>query len=409
MTDSTFLTAQEAASLLNVSLPTLYAYVSRGFVRSEEAEGPKRNRRYVREDIEKLLNRKELKRNPSKVVESALHFGEPVLESAITLIENGRFFYRGYDVVQLAQERTVEEVAALIWTGSFETAHLFATPKTPIPVSAGLAGQVATFPPIERFQAVLPFVASSDLAAYDLAETAVCQTGARILHLLIHTAIANYQATATNLAQTLQQGWIPALPQATPLLSAALILCADHELNVSSFTARCVASAGSTPYAVVMAGLAALQGYKHGGHTERVAALWREIGSPENVRATLFNRLKRGDSIPGFGHKLYPQGDPRFKALWEMISAVFPNSPVLAFTQALVTEVQNSVGQYPTVDLGLVVLAQALQLPSGSAIALFALGRTIGWIGHAIEQYRLDQLIRPRARYVGVGAEVSNQ
>lgn len=403
MTDLTFLTAQEAASLLNVSLPTLYAYVSRGFVRSEEGEGPKRNRRYAREDIEKLLNRKELKRNPGKVVESALHFGEPVLESAITLIENGRFFYRGYDVVQLAQERTVEEVAALIWTGSFETAPWFATSKTFTPVPTGLTEQLATFSPIERFQAILPFVASSDLAAYDLAETAVCQTGARILHLLIHTAIANYQATDTNLAQTLQQGWIPALPQAAPLLNAALILCADHELNVSSFTARCVASAGSTPYAVVMAGLAALQGYKHGGHTERVNALWREIGHSENVRSTLFNRLKRGDSIPGFGHKLYPQGDPRFKALWEMISAVFPNSPVLAFTQALVTEVQNSVGQHPTVDLGLVALAQALQLPPGSAIALFALGRTIGWIGHAIEQYRLDQLIRPRARYVGVG------
>jgi citrate synthase len=81
------------------------------------------------------------------------------------------------------------------------------------------------------------------------------------------------------------------------------------------------------------------------------------------------------------------------------ITAVFPHKTILA--QAIVNEVQQAIGQHPTIDFALVSLAQALDLPPGAALALFALGRTVGWIGHAIEQYDLDQLIRPRARYTG--------
>src|SRR5690606_13971117 len=114
-----------------------------------------------------------------------------------------------------------------------------------------------------------------------------------------------------NMVSTLVHGWRLQLPAADRLLTAALVLCADHELNVSSFTARCVASAGSTPYQVVQAGLAALQGTKHGGHTARAGALLDEIGEPENARNALGARLRRGESIPGFGHVLYPDGDPR--------------------------------------------------------------------------------------------------
>jgi citrate synthase len=185
------------------------------------------------------------------------------------------------------------------------------------------------------------------------------------------------------------------------LLNAALILCADHELNVSSFTARCVASAGSTPYAVVVAGLAALQGMRHGGLTLQAEVFLKEIETPRRAPLVIANRLKRGERLPGFGHPLYPDGDPRGKALLELLGQIYPNSPATALARAVVTEMQQVLEQYPTIDFGLAALALALELPPGAALALFALGRTIGWIGHAIEQYQKEQLIRPRARYTG--------
>jgi citrate synthase len=398
---SEYLTAKQAAAELGISLPTLYAYVSRGLIRSEETAGKSRAKQYHAADIAALKSRKELQRNPAKAVETALHFGAPVLESAITLIQDGRLYYRTHNAIQLAQTHTFEQIAALIWTNNFQTADLF--PNTPNPddltLVQSLLPRLTYLTPMERFQVVLPLAAAGDLAAFD--STAVAQTGSRILRLMT-TTVTTSQMTTT-IAHSLQQEWAASTPEAVSLLNTALILCADHELNVSSFTARCVASAGATPYGVVMAGLAALQGSKHGGYTERVEALFREVGDAARdrvrVRVTIASRLRRGEGIPGFGHKLYPDGDPRGQMLLAGITAVFPHKTILA--QAIVNEVQQAIGQHPTIDFALVSLAQALDLPPGAALALFALGRTVGWIGHAIEQYDLDQLIRPRARYTG--------
>ena len=388
-----YLTAKEAAAELGIQVPTLYAYVSRGLLRSEEADGKTRARRYLREDVAALKQRKEMRRDPSKAVASALHFGAPVLESGITLIENGRFYYRGHDAITLAQERTFAEVAALIWTGEFETGAL-RIETFPVPTLPDL-------PAIEAFQAVLPIAAAQDLAAYDLAATAVAHTGARILQLL--TAVFTQTPAAANqpIPQQLQQALTPDDATTATLFNAALILCADHELNISSFTARCVASAGSTPYAVVIAGLSALQGPKHGGYTERVEALFREAATPENAAGAIASRLRRGEAIPGFGHPLYPEGDPRGEALLKMVETAHPDADGMRLARELETAVTHSIGLKPNIDFALVTLAHALNLPPGSAISLFALGRTIGWIGHAIEQYQLDQMIRPRARYNG--------
>jgi citrate synthase len=403
MAKNPYLTAQEAAQELGVSAATLYAYVSRGLIHSESVDGKTRSRRYHRDDIQRLKERKELRRNPVKLVEKALHWGAPVLDSAITLIADGRLYYRGQDAVALATTRTVEEVAALIWLGDLEAeaTELFdAAGKKASFRCLAMRRRVSDLSPSEMFQAVLSVAAAEDVAAYDLRPLAVAQTGARILGLLALVA-AGRDERGSDIAQTLQEGWVPDDPFAAQLLRAALILCADHELNVSAFTARCVASAGSTPYAVVMAGLAALQGVKHGGHVERAEAFLREVGTPNNAQVVITHRLKRGERLPGFGHQLYPEGDPRGKALLELTAKAYPDSPATALGEAVATQVRCVIGQHPTIDLGLAVLAGALQQPPGAALALFALGRTIGWLGHAIEQYQLDQLIRPRARYVG--------
>jgi citrate synthase len=253
----------------------------------------------------------------------------------------------------------------------------------------------------ERFQVLLPLAALDDLAAYDLRPAGVIQTGARILRFLATVAVSGASGNA-GIAHILQQAWTPDDARADYLINMALILCADHELNVSSFTARCVASAGSTPYAAVLAGLAALQGIKHGGNTERVAALLHEIGTPENARNTLVNRIKRGETLPGFGHRLYPGGDPRGRLLLDSVTAMYPDTDASQLAQAVTSQIMDLTGLHPTIDFGLVILAWALRLPADTPLALFALGRTVGWIGHALEQYESDQLIRPRARYTGV-------
>ena len=115
-----FLTAAGAARTLGVSRATLYAYVSRGYIRSQAMPGSRRERGYAREDVERLLRRTEERRHPDKAAARALHWGMPVLESAIALIDGRRLYYRGHDAAELARTRSVAEVASLIWTGRFD-------------------------------------------------------------------------------------------------------------------------------------------------------------------------------------------------------------------------------------------------------------------------------------------------
>ena len=401
-TPSRTVTAREAAAMLGVSTATLYAYVSRGLLRSEPGEGSSRARLYLVEDIAALQARKEYRREPAKAAETALGYGMPVLDSSLTLIEDGRLYYRGYDVPTLARERTFEEVAALLWAGSFAVDGLFAVPLAGADsrLHEALDG-LDPGSPIERFQTVLAQAGAADLAAHRFTPAAVAATGARILALLTRCATGTTDAAASpSLANSLRQAWAPNRPEAEGLLSAALILCADHELNVSAFTARCVASAGSTPYAVVIAALAALQGYKHGGHTAHAAALL--AAAAHGIRPAIAGYLQGGDRLPGFGHPLYPDGDPRATCLLALLAERCPGSAQVQLAGDVCEAVYAILGLRPTIDFGLAALGLALGTPRHSPLALFALGRTAGWIGHAIEQYVLDQLIRPRARYTGL-------
>ncbi len=398
-----YLTAQEAATELGISLDTLYAYVSRGLIRSEASDGQKRSRWYPLEDVQRLKKHKGEYRHPDKVAAGAMQAGTAVMESAITMITDDRFYYRGHDALTLATTHSVEQVAALIWTGDFSAEQsLFSrtSPESMLARYHKICPYLAGLTPLEAFQVCLPLVALDDIAAYDLRPEAVAQTGARILQLLA-IVTAGGQHITHGIAQTVQQGWVPHDEPATALLAAALILCADQELNVTTFTARCVASAGSTPYAVVCSGLSALQGIKHAGQTERIEAFLRETDAPANVRSSMTSLLKRGEPIPGFGSVFYPVGDPRGKLLLELTAQVYPHSPAVLLAQRITEETNDLLGERPTIFFGLVTLARALNLPPGGAIALFALGRTIGWIGHGIEQYQANQVIRPRARYIG--------
>lgn len=393
---SRFLSASEAAEKLGITLPTLYAYVSRGLIRSEALQGSTRQRRYYAEDVEKLLERKEAARNPEKLAESALNWGTPVLESRLTLILDHGLYYRGQDALQLAERNTIEQVAALLWLDDMDSVtRLFADA---VQLDVWQAGDHPYLTEIHRMQMALSLAAGDDLAAYDLKSESAARTGARILRLMTLLAVGRV-AGGGSMVERLHEAWCPDHVYAARWLNAALILCADHELNASSFTARVVAGAEATPYAVVIAGLSALQGAKHGGSTERVGAFLREVGTPRHARTVIAERLRRGEIIPGFGHRLYPNGDPRAETLLAMLRE--QPSPALELADAIMTEAERLIDHKPNIDFALSILVQALNLPASSALVLFALGRTVGWIGHAIEQYETGQLIRPRARYTG--------
>ncbi len=394
--DRLWLTAAEASRLLHVTPATLYAYVSRGFVRSQAAPGSPRRRRYSRGDVERLRRRTEERRDPDKAAARALHWGLPILESSIALIDGRRLYYRGHDAVALARSRSIEEVASLIWTGRFDGALA----SGPLPADVAPAGAArARLPFVARAQSALALASTRDPLAFDLRPDSVARCGWRILHLVTGAA-AGARVSKPPLEQALSRAWSVSA-RGIDLLRAALILCADHELNVSSFTARTVASAGSSPYGVVIAGLAALEGTRHGGVSARVESMLATTRAARSLPTVVAERLRRGEPIDGFGHPLYRGGDPRAVALLDLLRDRFATSAELAFALAFADAAASALREQPTIDFALAALARVLRLPSGSPLTLFALGRTIGWIGHAIEQYATGQLIRPRAKYVG--------
>ena len=392
---SVWLTAADATRQLGIKRETLYAYVSRGLIRSAPQRGNTRERLYARDDIERARRRAEDRRDPASSAAHALSHGSPVLESAITLIAGGRLYYRGHDAVELSRERSVAEVASLIWRGRFDTNDLHEA-RGPRP--RGLIVK-ADLPVLARAQVILAASAPHDPLAFDLRSDAVPATAARILDLVTFAA-SRAQSRGATIDTELASVW-KLRRGAHDLLRAAIILCADHELNVSAFTARCVASAGGSPYAAVIAGLAALEGVRHGGLTARVESMLESMRREPSARAALGARIREGTTIDGFGHPLYPNGDPRADELLAQLRIRYGRSAELTFALKFADEVHSALDLRPSLDFALATVSRVLDLPPRSGVTLFAIGRTIGWLGHAIEQYAAGQLIRPRAKYVG--------
>ncbi len=398
----TYLSSTEAATRLGVARQTLYAYVSRGLLRAS-SDPVTRESRYLATDVERLAANRARGRKPKEVARAALDWGAPVLESAITLIEDGRLSYRGVDALDLAARASLEEVAALLWQCDESTA--FATPAPQAPdVLKALLGHYRN----QRAEAaLLPLfsVASED------APTAIWQRNAarqaqgcgdlvRLLAACLLGAAPDQTTRAAPIHEQCARAWGVGKAGAE-LIRMALVLCADHELNASSFTARCIASTDASLRSVVIGGLAGLSGGRHGATTARCEALWDELGE-SNPERKLRERLARGDDLPGFGHPLYPDGDVR--AAW-LLARVLPRHPAW---KKLIDLGSAQVGQPPSLDLALVALRRHLNLPMGAAFGLFALGRSVGWIAHGLEQRQNPHLIRPRAVYTGLRPPASD-
>lgn len=379
--------ADEAVRRLGVRRATLYAYVSRGLIRAEPHPGDPRRSLYAAADVDRLAATRRQGRSPGAAAARTLDWGLPVLDSAITLVEHGRLYHRGVDATELAEHATAEEVARLLWQCDGFDPFAAAANEPPPPPD----GSVAT-------RCIAALVDSGFAATETWARDPRRRwTAAAGLLRRVTAAAAGRPLAGRGIAEGLATAWGLG-PAGTDHVRRALVLCADHELNASTFAARVVASTGASLAAAAVAGMAALTGPRHGGMTERVQALLDEIANEiavgTDAEAAIARRLARGDRLPGFGHPLYPDGDVRAGALLRHLAL----DPVAA---AVLDAAADVTGERPNVDFALVALARACGLPREAPFALFLVGRTSGWIAHALEQQATGGLIRPRAHYSG--------
>lgn len=392
-----YLTAAQAAARLGVSRATLYAYVSRGRVRT--APGPDhRSRVYLAEDVERLAARKRAGRGAEPAAAGSLAWGMPVLETAISLIRPDGPYYRGQSAVALARNgASLEDVARLLWGAGRDDPFAESPPTWPSAIRPMLAA-IAARSPIERALAVLPLLEGQPPAGTDPRPRLV---GAARLLRQVGALLSGAPTALPAVHRTIARGWRLRDPHAVDLVRAALVLSADHELNASSFAARVVASTGAALPAIALGGFAALSGPRHGGAAARAQAFLEEAVRGRDGRAAVTARLQRGDGLPGFDHPLYPTGDPRAIALLDMMRALRPRPARLPHVLEAIDAATAATGLHPNIDVGLATIAILYGREPGATFTLFATGRLAGWFAHALEQQATGRLIRPRARYVG--------
>lgn len=380
--------AAEAAARLRISRATLYAYVSRGLIRAEPDAGDPRRSLYNAADIDSLAQRKARGRRPEAVARATLNFGLPVLTSRITRIAEGHLFYRGRDATDVAARASLEEAARLLWDCGGDDP--FAAPAPSIdPAWPQLAAALAHLSVFERTAALLPLVRGATQITWQRETRLLWPSGAALVRAMTAAATGRLPS-ADPVHRQLAAAW-RADAGGAELIRTALVLLADHELNASTFAVRVVASTGASLASALSAGLGALSGPLHGGQTSLVETLFEEAERGGDAAALVEKRLWRGDRLPGFGHPLYPDGDPRAAALLALLPPDGLRTDLLAAVERL--------GKRPNVDFATVSMRRALALPPGAALGLFAVGRSVGWIAHALEQRAEGSLIRPRARF----------
>ncbi len=393
--DQRYVDARIAAKRLGIQLRTLYAYVSRGQVRSiAGAKG--RGRLYALADLERLRVRRDARRGHGAVAAGALRWGEPVLDSAITQITPRGPAYRGRLATELAQTTRFENVAELLWSGYLPSGDI-AWPRGTLPFAA--LAKLAGPHPLDVMQLVVAVAGTHDPQRADPRPDAMLARGRTLIPLLAASLVPDFTPGAvtralgaTSIAGICARAFDM---ERVELVERALILLADHELNASSFSARVTASTDADPYACVMAALATLTGPKHGTASEAVSR-FAEACTPETARAAVRALEKRGELLPAFGHPLYPDGDPRALPL---LDAARPFATTKRARTLLA--IADASSTPPSVDVALAVIAAVVGAPASAASGLFAVARSAGWLAHALEQRAAGYLLRPRARYVG--------
>ncbi|WP_250037816.1 citrate/2-methylcitrate synthase [Paractinoplanes maris] len=428
-TDPPRLSTREVAHLLGVKPATVYAYVSRGLLGSHRnADG--KGSLFDRAEVDAFL----AARN---------HTTTPGIRTGITLIQDGTLHYRGQDAVQLARVASFEEVVlseAVIAPLPHTARH---TDRLRVIVAAAAAGDplrfdtspaaviatgrtllgtmVAALPPARRAGPArannttagepLTTPTASNAAAGKALTTPAANNTAAGKPLTAATANHatdgdplpapdHYPAPPPRLAERLWPRLTtrPPTPQDINLLDAALILLADHDIAASTLAARVAASTRAHPYAVVGAGLAALDGPLHGAASGLAHDLLADALTRPDPVGAIAGTVRPGEPVPGFGHRLYPDGDPRASALLDMLG----DTRARAAADRVAHVMRTRSGLEPNVDLALAALALEHDMPADASETIFAIARTAGWLAHALEEYAdRPSRFRPSGEYSG--------
>jgi citrate synthase len=373
--DENYLTTAEVARRLKVKPETIYAYVSRGLLTSVRARG-RRGSLFPVADVERLASKSV---EHSGVVEQ--------IESALTLLEDDELYYRGRSVRDLATGSTVESVAHLLWTGELTSRQTFPAPRDSVQLARSAMEVVPdTARLTDRLRVAVAVLGAADPLRFDLAPRSVILAAERLIGVLV-TALPG-----PRVGETLGERLWPRLSSDPPrpeLLEATLILLADHGLAVSTVAARVAASARANLYAVVSAGLGALDGQYHGA-APTLAYEFLERAQRDPLGA-LSDQLRSGEPVPGFGHTIYRERDPRAEVLLGLIG----DHPVVETVEVLAARMPS----FPNSDLAVAAMMHAFEFRPDAGDALFALARIIGWTAHALEEYAAPAL---RFRALGV-------
>ena len=404
---SDYLTRAETIEILQIKLQTLYAYVSRGWIRSAP-HGPNGRRLYARQDVERMKTRADARGGHASVAAGAMRWGEPIIQSTITEITLRGPCYRGVPASDLVRERrTFEQVAEHLW----ETGASDGPSWRPCLRTIRFADALAQGGRIDPGREVVRFLADLALSfgqaphrapAPDLllgeARRLIATMACCLSHLRRAPAVRCLPRPGGVAATLLSALGVPPTPDKVAAIDAALILCADHELAQSTFVARIAASAGADLGECVGAAILTQTGMTAARSYERAEDFLRGCRTPAHARRLFDVACAANSNPPGFNHPLYPAGDPRAACLIEVAKRLAaPNPAVIPLYLAL--ETASRFGCMPSLEAGLTILAVALGLPPRSPCGVFIVGRTAGWVTHVMEQRVSGVLLRPRARY----------
>ena len=412
-----YASAAEAMVLLKVRPQTLYAYVSRGWIRSVAQKGVK-EKLYSREDLARVGRRSLARSGHGPVAASAMNWGEPIFATSITEITEQGPRYRGQLAVDLVSSGVAfERVAELLWTGTLPAAATSTAAWSVLRPARDLAGLTQTLAALDAGGNLMEVFAMVVLMlgmrrgpmAQRLHQGNTLAAAREIMQTLVGCCgfIGPAQAfLPLRKGQSLVDGLMQSLA-ITPTagsrdaLRSVLILMADHELPPGTLSARVVASTGGTLHSCLAAALCATSGFDVGRMYGRVEDF---LGHPKS-KSVLVKRVNRlhaaGQRVPGFDHPLYPKGDPRATVLLDIARARSDDSHELRVIFGFLGDIRASAALLPRQEFAVVVLCRALGLPPHAAAALFALGRMAGWVAHVLEQWSGGTLLRPRAQFVG--------
>ncbi len=346
--------------------------------------------------------------------------------SSICFIDGreGRLLYRGYDINDLVEHSTFEEVAFLLWHGRLPVKKELVEHERALAASRKLPGKLLallkTFPRKSTPTEVLRTTVSA-LSLYD----SDAENNSREASIRKTMRLTGQIATIVAAWTRIRGGKAPVTPnarlsaatnflymlhgkKADPLwvktFDIALILHADHELNASTFSARVTASTLSDLHSAITSAIGTLKGPLHGGANEQVVRMLHEIGEPERAEVWIKNALGQKRRIMGFGHRVYKTEDPRAAHLRRMAEALGRQAGNLKWYEILrIVErvVREEKGLYPNVDLYSGACYYTMGIPVDFYVPIFAVSRISGWAAHVLEQHADNRLIRPRAEYVG--------